>query len=188
VARHRIHARRLLPLALVCTAFALPTGTVAAASPCADADLAPTDANVDTVRTATLCLLNQERTSRSLGVLTSNRNLLKAASRYSRLMVKERFFAHVSPSGSTLLTRVRSGTGYLRGAHSWTLGENLAWGSGELATPANIVRAWMHSPGHRHNILTPAFRHIGIGVVTGAPQPTQGVPAATYTTDFGRRS
>jgi uncharacterized protein YkwD len=168
--------------------FAFPAGTVAASSPCADANLVPTNANVDAVRTSTLCLLNVERTSRGLTPLKSNRYLLKAARRYSHLMVQERFFAHVSPEGSTLVTRVRKGTKYLRGAHSWTLGENLAWGSGDLATPANTVRAWMNSPGHRRNVLTPTFRHIGIGVVTGAPAPTHGFPAATYTTDFGRRS
>ena len=44
----------------------------------------------------------------------------------------------------------------------------------------------MHSPGHRANILNPGFREIGIGVVTGAPEP--GVEnAATYATSFGHR-
>lgn len=148
----------------------------------------PSSANGVQVRDATLCLLNQERTSRGLAPLKSNRYLLTAARRYSQLMVRERFFGHVSPGGSTLVSRVRKGTKYLRGARSWKLGENLAWGSGQLATPAYTVKAWMRSPGHRRNILTPRFRHIGIGVVLGAPAKTNGMAAATYTTDFGRRS
>jgi uncharacterized protein YkwD len=45
----------------------------------------------------------------------------------------------------------------------------------------------MHSDGHRRNILDRRFRHIGIGVVTGAPGDVHGQPAATYTTDFGSR-
>jgi uncharacterized protein YkwD len=44
----------------------------------------------------------------------------------------------------------------------------------------------MNSAGHRHNILNPAFRHIGIAVHEGTP--AGGVSGgATYTTDFGYR-
>ena len=46
----------------------------------------------------------------------------------------------------------------------------------------------MDSPGHKANILNRRFRHIGVGVVLGAPADDQGMPSATYTTDFGRRT
>jgi uncharacterized protein YkwD len=48
------------------------------------------------------------------------------------------------------------------------------------------MRALMHSPGHRTNLLRPQYREIGIGLAYGAPEP-QSVPrqAAIYTTDFG---
>ena len=42
----------------------------------------------------------------------------------------------------------------------------------------------MNSPGHRANILSRSFRHIGIGIASGTPVGTGG---GTYTTDFGRR-
>jgi uncharacterized protein YkwD len=46
----------------------------------------------------------------------------------------------------------------------------------------------MHSPGHRANILRPAFREIGIGIVPAAPLAAgAGQTAATYTADFGVR-
>ena len=64
------------------------------------------------------------------------------------------------------------------------LGENLAWGSHNLATPRSIVRGWMKSPGHRANMLQPQFRHIGIGIVRAAP--TGANNAATYAAEFGR--
>ena len=48
-------------------------------------------------------------------------------------------------------------------------GENIAWGSGSRSTPRSIVRAWMASDGHWANILSAAFRDIGIGVSPGAP-------------------
>ena len=75
---------------------------------------------------------------------------------------------------------------YLHGAGGWTLGENIAWGSWEYATPASIVDSWMHSPPHRANILSRAFREIGIGVARGAPVSGQD-NGGTYVTDFGAR-
>jgi uncharacterized protein YkwD len=96
-------------------------------------------------------------------------------------MVAARFFAHEA-GHSTVLSRIKR-TGYVRG--NWSLGENIAWGSGGLATPRAIVNGWMHSPGHRANILHGAFRDIGIGIRLGAPG--QGLSGgATYVTDFGK--
>lgn len=148
----------------------------------------PEGDNVPALSNATLCLINNERTSRGLKALKSSSHLRKAATNYSRRMVRENFFDHVSPGGSTLLSRVRRGTGYLRGARSFALGENIAWGSGEFATPRETVKNWMDSPGHRQNILNRRFRHIGVGVALGAPEDSEGMPAATYTTDFGYRT
>ncbi len=177
--------RGLFPAIVVWAALALPAATPAAA--CAGADLLPANDNSAALRSATLCLVNAERGKRGLAPLASNSQLAKAAQNFSRAMVRESFFDHVSPGGSTLLSRVRRGTGYLRGARSYSLGENIAWGSGEFATPKQTVEGWMESSGHRANILSRRFTHIGVGVVIGAPEDSQGMPAATYTTDFGRR-
>ncbi len=147
----------------------------------------PANDNAATLRSATLCLLNAERAKRGLASLTNNAQLGKAAQNHSRAMVRESFFDHVSPSGSTLLSRVRRGTAYLRRARSYGLAENIAWGSGSFATPQETVKGWMDSAGHRANILSRRYRHIGIGIVIGAPEDAQGMPAATYTTDFGHR-
>ena len=77
------------------------------------------------------------------------------------------------------------GHGYATMNQPWTLGENLAWGTDSLATPAKIVDAWMHSPGHRVNILSRNFREIGVGIVPKAPSSSS--QGATYTTDFGAK-
>jgi uncharacterized protein YkwD len=98
-------------------------------------------------------------------------------------MASKRYFSHNSLNGSSFVDRIRR-TGYLRGARSWNVGENIAWGSGRLSTPRAIARAWMNSPGHRANILSRSFRSIGIGIASGTPS---GGGGATYTTDFGRR-
>jgi uncharacterized protein YkwD len=176
---------------LASIALAMPVPTPASASArthCADATLRPSRANMARVRVATLCLLNAERRKRGLAPLFSNGQLRKAAQAFSANMVRQRFFDHVSPQGTTLRSRVGR-TSYLSGRlSSWSLGENLAWGSGDRATPRRIVRSWMNSPGHRRNILDRSFRDIGIGVVTGAPDDAGGQRAATYTTDFGHRA
>jgi uncharacterized protein YkwD len=169
---------------LACVALATPAGA-SAATACADADLMPAKDNVPALRDATLCLLNVQRSSHGLKALAPSPQLRKVAQNYSRAMVRQRFFDHVSPGGTTLLSRVRAGTTYLSGVSDYSLGENIGWGSGDYATPRETVKGWMESAGHRANILNRAFRHVGIGIAIGAPADTQGMPAATYTTDFG---
>lgn len=159
----------------------------AAASACADAHVVPGAGSLARLAKATLCLLNRERARRHLRPLRRNRSLDGVASRYARQMVEARFFNHVSPRGATLTQRVRA-TSYLDGLRSWSIGENLAWGTGSYATAAQTVRSWMDSPGHRRNILDRRFREIGIGVASGVPVRIAGAsPGATYAHVFGRR-
>lgn len=180
-------AKLLVFVLLACIALALPASSSAAG--CANAEIMPSRENLAQVKKATLCLLNAERRRHGIGSVRSDGQLAKAARRFSVHMVSDRFFDHVSPSGSTLSSRVRGGTSYLRGrVRGWSLGENLAWGAGKRATPRRIVSAWMKSSGHRANILGARFRQIGIGVVTGAPRDVGTMPAATYTTKFGFRA
>ncbi len=177
----RLPALRFAPV-LVAVALAGPGATPAAAlsgqASCAGAGAHPTSARAAAFTGATLCLLNRERAQHGLRPLRSNALLALAAWRHSRDMVRRGYFAHGDLVGR--LARV----GYLRGRRSWTVGENIAWGSGPRATPRSIVSAWMRSAGHRANILNGRFREVGIGIVSGAPVPrVRG--AATYTTDFG---
>jgi uncharacterized protein YkwD len=169
--------RRLIAPLVAATA-ALALGAPSALAACANTDAAPgSPAAVD----ATLCLLNQQRASRGLGPLTESSTLEKAAGKYAADMVARRFFDHVSPGGATFMDRIKS-AGWVSSG-SWTAGENIAWGSGSLATPASIVDGWMHSAGHRANILNGAFTQIGIGIEDGAPQANVD-DAGTYVTDF----
>ncbi len=143
----------------------------------------PSAASLGTIRRATLCLINRERRARGLRSLRASRALTRPAQRHSADMASRRYFSHTSPTGSTMNARIAR-SGYTRGRRGWTIGENIAWGSGTRSTPASIVRAWMRSPGHRANILAGRYREIGIGVVRRAPS---GAAGATYTTDFGAR-
>lgn len=156
---------------------------VAGGVACASTTSAPSAANLRSISSAVLCLLNGERSVKGLPSLRASRQLRRAAQPYAARMVRQRFFSHNSPDGKGMVDRIRP-TGYIRG--SWTLGENLAWGSGALATPRAIVNGWMNSPGHRANILNRKFRDIGIGIKLGAPG--RGLSGgATYVTNFGKR-
>jgi uncharacterized protein YkwD len=161
--------------------------TAFASQGCANTDLRPSRANRELVRDAVLCLHNRERARHGLPRLRENPKLRRAAERHASNMVDSSFFDHTSPGGSTMVDRIRR-TGYTKRARSWALGENIAWGSGSLATAAQIQRSWMHSPGHRANILQRSFREIGIGIETGLPVRLSAAQSgATYTTDFGFR-
>ena len=174
------------PARAVCLVVALCTLAVPAqaSADCANTDVRPSAGNLPQVRGAVLCLLNEQRTERGMGKLRANTKLRRAAERHSRNMSENNFFDHVSPGGSTPLERVKA-AGYLSGADSWAVGENIAWGEQQLSTPREIVDSWMASAPHKANILNRRFRHIGIGVALGAP--TSGAGGATYTTAFGKR-
>jgi Cysteine-rich secretory protein family len=129
-------------------------------------------ASAETIRPVVVsvyCLLNAERMQYGLAPLRWNPRLGAAAERMGGDIVAEHFFAHDEPDGVGLAARVAA-TGYLPKTNDdWALGENLGWGQGARSTPASIVFGWMTSPGHRVNVLDPAFKEIGIACVTGSP-------------------
>ena len=65
------------------------------------------------------------------------------------------------------------------------VGENLAWGTYGLATPAAIVSAWIGSPGHLANMLESQYTETGIGVTAQVPPSLADAPGATYAQEFG---
>jgi uncharacterized protein YkwD len=178
--------RGVLATALI-AAFAVPAAAPAvAAQKCANASVVPASNNLAKVRRATMCLVNRERTKRGLPKLHANRALRGVAQRYAAKMVAQRFFDHVSPGGSTFISRIQSSR-YLSGVRGWSLGENIAYGSGEQSTPRRIVRAWMESPGHRANLLNGSYRDQGMGIALGTPDGS-GATGATYANEFGQRT
>jgi len=65
-------------------------------------------------------------------------------------------FDHTRPDGTSCFTALDA-----TGANQYyTAGENIAAGRD---TPAGVVDQWMHSPGHKANILNKDFTHIGVG-------------------------
>lgn len=175
---------RIAFLAAVAAATALLPASASAAT-CAHADATQATTSIANLESATRCLVNKKRTKRGLTPLDGSSQLDAAALGHSIDMEQKNYFSHTSRNGDSLVTRIRR-TGYLAASPSWSLGENIAWGSGTYAQPKSIVKRWMNSPGHRANILKSSFRDLGVGIARGVPVSSGG-DGATYNTDFGRR-
>jgi len=156
------------------------------ATPCTNTEVTPEPADMGVVREAVLCLVNQERASHGEQPLHNNSKLQAAAESHSAECVELDYFAHVSPSGETPVERIQD-TGYIPSPFDgYVLGENLAWGTYELATPKAIVAAWIASPPHLANILESRYTETGIGVTPAVPSSRgEGAPGATYAQEFG---
>jgi uncharacterized protein YkwD len=119
-----------------------------------------------------LVLFNQQRDAHGLKPLSIDAKLTRAANSHSDDMLRRGYFAHDGPQGKWDV-RIRH---YVRRT---LIGEILSEGSGSYATPAGMVKAWMHSPEHRRVILMADLRLVGFGVATGTYQGQDGVAFAT---------
>jgi uncharacterized protein YkwD len=97
-----------------------------------------------------LRLLNQVRRQHGLPVFRINRELSTQAFRHSKRMVRANEIFHTQD----LYRLVRS-------YHPSMWGENV----GMARYLRTVRRLWMHSDGHRANILRRGFRRVGVGVV-----------------------
>ena len=101
-------------------------------------------------------LVNEERSSRGLGILTLSQKLDAAADLHAQDMATNYYATnHTGSDSSNLATRIT------RSGYEWTIiGENLAAGQ---TSASSVVQAWMNSTGHRANILNSNFTHLGLG-------------------------
>jgi uncharacterized protein YkwD len=173
------------------------TGAIAAGSvthatkpwhgPCDDANLLPSQENTSRVAGATLCLIERERQAYHLGVLRSNSSLRRIASSQAKDMVVGDYFGDNTPAGGTPWQRITA-SHYATDARTLSVAQNIGWGTGELATPAAIVSAWMLSPPHREIMLKSSYRDIGVGVAPAVPSSlNEGMEGATYSVEFAAR-
>ena len=110
---------------------------------------------------ALIASMNRERITRGLRPLHVNQSLSLAAGDRVRDMLAQHYFSHVSPAGVDPFTWVDR-----RGYDYSEIGENLAVG---YATADDVVNGWMHSSGHRDNILRSAFAEVGIAFTDISP-------------------
>lgn len=115
--------------------------------------------DLEAVREAVLGRSNQERREHGGAPLAAAPLLDRAAQAYAEEMLARAFYDHRSPEGETAWERVRD-TGY----RARRVGENIAKG---IFSPVEVVERWLASTGHRRNILSPAFRQMGVGLAFG---------------------
>jgi uncharacterized YkwD family protein len=100
-------------------------------------------------------LTNAERRKNGLPDLKADTSLSNVARKKSDDMQANNYFSHTSPTYGSPFDMMRDfGVSYN------TAGENIAQGQ---QTPEQVVQAWMNSAGHRKNILSGDFTHIGVG-------------------------
>jgi uncharacterized protein YkwD len=130
--------------------FAVPEGEffVRATGPLRD---------VGRVRAAVLAV-NARRRKAGAPALRSSPALDKAAQGHAEDMLARGYFAHESPSGTSVRERAREA------GFDWrAIGENIAEGQFSVA---QVMEGWMNSPEHRRNILDPDYTELGVGLVT----------------------
>jgi uncharacterized YkwD family protein len=111
-------------------------------------------ASVSSYANQVVSLVNKERAKAGLSSLASDSALSSMALVKAKDMYNNNYFSHTSPTyGSPFAMMKAFGIKY-----SYA-GENIAKGQ---KTPQEVMTAWMNSPGHRQNILSPNFTKIGV--------------------------
>ena len=110
-------------------------------------------------------LTNEVRGRQGLPYLEGDPALDLTAWTHSDDMLRRGFFSHTNPDGLSARDRLARGTG----AAGLQSGENIWSASGQnygdsWRLARMIVDHWMSSPGHRENLLCPAYTHLGVGV------------------------
>lgn len=100
-------------------------------------------------------LLNADRAKNGLKPLKFNLQLTALGGKYAQDMINRKFFAHNDPDGKTPFDRMKQA-----GISYSYAGENLAINS----NVTTAEQAFMNSPGHRANILSPNYTDVGLGV------------------------
>ncbi len=109
--------------------------------------LAPVQAQAASRAEQVLALVNAERKKVGLRPLALSQRCQAQADKRAKEISQRGRFNH---------------KGAFNGLHGFGfMGENIAKG---YRSPAAVVRGWMHSKGHRANILSPRFTHLGVGI------------------------
>lgn len=161
----------LVALAASATLLIMLPATAAAEGPW-DSLLAPeascpgqsdVSATVEAQELTMLCMHNYARAASGLAPLRSVKQLRVSSGRKAKDIKGCDDFSHEACGRSTFywLRKV----GFMRGTYG--VGENIAFGTGELGSVRSIMSAWLNSDEHRTNLLAPNYDDVGIGMAEG---------------------
>lgn len=125
------------------------------AAPAPEQKATPTGAEISAFEAKVIDLTNEQRRKNGLSNLQPDTALSNVAQAKSDDMQAKNYFSHTSPTYGSPFDMMRDfGVSYR------SAGENIAMGQ---RSAEEVVNAWMNSEGHRKNILSPNFTHIGVG-------------------------
>jgi len=124
-----------------------------------------------------LIITNQKRLENGLPPLSMDSSLSQAAQRKAEDMLSKNYWAHIAPDGTTPWYFIKS-SGY----EYVYAGENLARG---YTTSSDVINAWMASPSHRENMLSPNYKEIGFAIKDGT---LTGDDTVLVVEEFGSRT
>jgi uncharacterized protein YkwD len=148
----------------------------AVASSCAGATTAAGDQH--SRLEAMYCGINVVRRAYGLGFVRGNAPLNRSSVMKAQA-VRRCGFSH-TPCGMSFSLTFRK-AGYPARA----VGENLAWGQGELGSPLHTLQLWLNSPPHRENLMARRWRDLGIAFERGHMFGHDGV--GLWVMQFGQR-
>lgn len=125
--------------------------------------------DLESVRAEMLARVNSARRSAGLAPLERSPDLDLAAQAHARDLLERGYYSHLSPEGSTPVSRARAA-----GYPSDLVAENIHERTGPVEL---ILKDWLSSPGHRRNILDPAAAELGVGLAIG---PGYGLDPKSY--------
>lgn len=102
------------------------------------------------------CLVNWARKQDGRRALHQRSALRRAAAIKGRVVAECGQFSH-TPCGTDASAAVRQA-----GYRYALFGENLYAGPWDAVAPRDVVVAWLRSPSHRANLLSSAYRHVGL--------------------------
>jgi uncharacterized protein YkwD len=178
----------VVPLTAIVLGMAAPSGAAqprttdaaavqAVVASCAGATTAAGDTH--SRLEAMYCGINVVRRSFRLGPVRGS-GPLNRSSLLKADAVRRCGFSH-TPCGMAFSGTFRR-AGYLPAR---AFSENLAWGQGELGSPARTLALWLKSPPHRANLLAARWKDLGIAVERGSMFGRGGV--SLWVLQLGRR-
>ena len=114
-----------------------------------------------------LAMVNKEREERGLQTLSLNPLLCQIARAHSEDMCRRNYFDHIAPAPGPASPMDRYLAALGQRPNRAMVGENIYYRSATDTVGAYAAQAhdaFMHSPGHRANILTPQYDQAGIGI------------------------
>ncbi|RUT35620.1 serine protease [Paenibacillus zeisoli] len=106
-----------------------------------------------------VALVNQERAKAGVKPLAADKALAAMTLDKAKDMYSKGYFDHNSPTYGSPFDMMSA-----YGIHYTYAGENIAKGQ---QNPAEVMKAWMNSPGHKQNILSPNYTKIGVAYYNG---------------------